>query len=61
MFLIVDLLNEGKVAANNSKRNKTRHSEGKSPKSYFTDVKLPDCKSAKSQACTNSNWQKLRR
>lgn len=60
MFLIVDILNEGKVAANKAKSYKIRHSEGKSPKSYFIYAKLSGCKSTKSQACVNSNWQKLR-
>jgi hypothetical protein len=58
MFLIVDILNEGKVINNNAK---PIFSEGKSPKSYFIDNKLFGCKSTKSQGCTNLNWQKLRR
>jgi len=61
MFLEADILNEGKVVNNNAKITKTRHSEGKSPKSYFIDAKLSGCKSTKSQACVNSNWEKLRR
>lgn len=60
MFLAADILNEGKVVINSAKRNKIRFSEGKSPKSYLIDTKLAGCKSAKSQACVNSNWQKLR-
>ena len=60
MFLNAELLNEGKVVTNNAKIRKPRHSEGKGPKIYFVDSKLPGCKSSKSQACVNSNWQKLR-
>jgi hypothetical protein len=60
MFLVADILNEGKVVTNNAKIIKTRHSEGKNPKSYFIDAKFSGCKSKRSQACVNSNWQKLR-
>jgi len=61
MFLEADILNEGKVVTNNTKTAKIRHSEGKSPKSYSIDVKQSGNKSTKSQACVNSNWEKLRR
>jgi hypothetical protein len=60
MFLNTELLNEGKVVNNNARITKPRHSEGKSPKSYLVEAKLPGHKSTKSQACVNSNWQKLR-
>lgn len=60
MFLIVDILNEGKTAAVKAKLIKTLHSEGKSPRSFIAETKLPGCKSKKSQSCVNSNWQKLR-
>lgn len=60
MFLNTELLNEGKVVTNNSKIIKLRHSEGKSPKIHYLEAKLPECKSIKTQACVNSNWQKLR-
>jgi hypothetical protein len=58
MFLIVDILNEGKVITNNSKAGL---SEGKSPKSLILGEKVSGSKSAKSQGCTNLSWQKLRR
>ena len=60
MFLIVDILNEGKVAVSQAKRVKPRLSEGKNPRSFMAESKLPGCKSTKSQSCVNSNWQKLR-
>jgi hypothetical protein len=60
MFLTADTLNEGKVVTNSVKRTKTRLSEGKNPKSYLVEYKSAGCKSTKSHACVNSNWQKLR-
>ena len=60
MFLIVDILNEGKTTAVKTKRIKTVYSEGKNPKSFIAETKLPGCKSKKSQSCVNSNWQRLR-
>lgn len=60
MFLAVEILNEGKVLKNSAKGTKTRLLEWESPKSYLTDTKLAGCKSTKSLACVNSNWQKLR-
>jgi hypothetical protein len=60
MFLNAELLNEGRVVTNGTKVIKTRHSEGKNPKSYLIDAKLSGCKPTKSHACVNSNWQKLR-
>ena len=60
MFLIVDILNEGKFAGNYTKRVKKGLSEGKNPKSFMAETKLSACNSTKSQSCVNSNWQKLR-
>lgn len=60
MFLTADKLNEGKVVSNSTNRTKTRLSEGKNPKSFLLESKSAVCKSTKSQACVNSNWQKLR-
>jgi len=60
MFLIQDILNEGKVAVSQAKKAKPRHSEGKNPRSFMAETKLAGCKSTKSQSCGNSNWQKLR-
>ena len=60
MFLSENILNEGKVTTVNTKVSKQRHSEGKNPKSVVRETKLTGCKSTKSQACVNSNWQKLR-
>jgi hypothetical protein len=60
MFLNTEILNEGKVVINNAKIIKSRHSEGKNPKSGISNAKLPVCKSTKTQACVNSNWQKMR-
>ena len=60
MFLETDILNEGKAVTNSAKTAKIRHSEGKSPKPCLIDAKQSGYKSAKSQACVNSNWQKLR-
>jgi hypothetical protein len=60
MFLTEDILNEGKIIANNVKSTRIRLSEGKSPKSNLTNTKLVGSKSIRTQACVNSNWQKLR-
>jgi len=61
MFLEADILNEGKAVTNSTKRTKTRLSEGKNPKSDLFEPKSAGCKSTKTHACVNSNWQKLRR
>jgi hypothetical protein len=60
MFLETDILNEGKAVTNSANLSKTRLSEGKNPKSALFDTKSAGCKSTKTQACVNSNWQKLR-
>ncbi len=60
MFLAAELLNEGNVVINSANRSKTRLSEGKNPKSYLIQAKSTGCKSTKSQAYVNSNWQNLR-
>ncbi len=60
MFLVQDILNEGKVSAKKPQGIKPVHSEGKNPKSSLGYTKLPEYKSTKSQSCVNSNWQKLR-
>ena len=60
MFLIVDVLNEGKTIVNKAKSTKTLHSEGKGPKTFIAEEKLRGNSSTKSQSCVNSNWQKLR-
>jgi hypothetical protein len=60
MFLIVDILNEGKTIVNKEKITKTLHSEGKSPRTFIAETKLRGNSLTKSQSCVNSNWQKLR-
>jgi hypothetical protein len=60
MFLTENILNEGKGNAINSEASRQSHSEWKNPKSLVRETKLTGYKSTKSQACVNSNWQKLR-
>jgi hypothetical protein len=61
MFLIVDILNEGKTANNQSKINQSGLSEGENPKSSVNEIKTSGWESTKTRACVNSNWEKLRR
>ncbi len=60
MFLTVDNLNEGKGAITLSKINQSGLSEGENPKSSYNDNKFSGWDSAKTQACVNSKWERLR-
>jgi hypothetical protein len=60
MFLTIDNLNEGKGAITQSKINQSGLSEGENPKSVYNEIKFSGRDSAKTQACVNSNWERLR-
>lgn len=60
MFLISDSLNESKAVVISAKNRISGHSEGKNPKSCKMSKSVSGWDSNKSQACVNSNWQKLR-
>jgi len=61
MFLIVDILNEGKDVTTQSKIIKSGLSEGENPKSGNIITKISGRESNKSQACVNSTWEQLRK
>lgn len=60
MFLLVNVLNEGKGAIHNSKINQSGLSEGENPKSAGIHTKMTTRETTKRSGCVNSNWQKLR-
>lgn len=60
MFLTVSILNEGKGAITQSKLNQSGLSEGENPKMIFNEIKFSGRESAKTKACVNSNWERLR-
>ena len=60
MFLTVSILNEGKGAITQSKSNQSVLSEGENPKIVYNEIKFSVRESARTQACVNSNWERLR-
>lgn len=60
MFLTVSVLKEGKDSITQSKINQSGLSEGENPKSVYNEIKNSGRESAKTQACVNLNWERLR-